>query len=141
MEYIEGPRWDRWKTFAGCSIAQCRLPTVCRLAAGEPRRIAELKIIRIHAVSDYLILPSTPAFGDGAPPPASRLRRLPGRSSASPRVSRDTIYNLRPGSRADEIQGSLENKISDVEHRISSTEQKLRQIESDIDDIEAKLRG
>jgi hypothetical protein len=54
---------------------------------------------------------------------------------------RDTIDNLRPGGRADEIRDNLEEKISDVEDRIRSKERKISEIDDDIDDIEAKLRG
>src|ERR1035441_7894718 len=54
---------------------------------------------------------------------------------------RDTIYNLHPGGRADDIRDSLERKISDVEDRIRDKEQKIREIENDIDDIESNLRS
>ena len=54
---------------------------------------------------------------------------------------RDTIDNLRPGGRADEIRDSLEDKISDVEDRIRSKERKIQEIDDDIADIEGKLRG
>ena len=54
---------------------------------------------------------------------------------------RDTIYNLHPGGRADDIRDSLEGKISDVEDRIRDKEQKIREIENDIDDIESNLRS
>lgn len=54
---------------------------------------------------------------------------------------RDTIDDLRPGGRADEIRDSLESKISDVEDRIQAKERKIREIEDDIEQIESKLRG
>jgi hypothetical protein len=71
---------------------------------------------------------------------ASRLRESINHDEENISRWRDTIDNLRPGGRADEIRDSHESKISDVEERISSKSQKLREIENDIDDIEAKLR-
>jgi chromosome segregation ATPase len=72
---------------------------------------------------------------------ASRLRESIEHDEGNVSRWRDTIDSLRPGGRADEIQDSLEAKISDVEDRIRSKEAKLREIESDIEDIEARLRG
>jgi len=72
---------------------------------------------------------------------ASRLRESIDHDEGNISRWRDTIYNLRPGGRADEIRYSLESKISDVEDRISSKQQKLREVEDDIDDIETKLRN
>ena len=71
---------------------------------------------------------------------ASRLRESIEHDEGNISRWRDTIYNLRPGGRSDEIRDSLEDKISDVEDRVRSKEQKIREIENDIDDIEARLR-
>jgi hypothetical protein len=72
---------------------------------------------------------------------ASRLRESIDHDEGNVARWRDTINDLRPGGRADEIRDSLEAKIADGEDRIQSKEQKLREIGSDIDDIETKLRG
>jgi len=53
----------------------------------------------------------------------------------------DTIYNLRPGGRADEIRYSLESKISDVEDKIRSKQDRIDELEASIRDIESKLRS
>lgn len=53
----------------------------------------------------------------------------------------DTINNLHPGGRADEIQDELETKISDVEDRITSKRERLEELEEAIRDIESKLDG
>jgi chromosome segregation ATPase len=51
----------------------------------------------------------------------------------------DTIYNLRPGGRADEIRDDLESRISDVEDRIRSKRRRVEELEESIRDIEARL--
>jgi len=51
----------------------------------------------------------------------------------------DTIDNLRPGGRADEIRDDLESRISDVEDRIRSKRQRVEELEDSIRDIEARL--
>ena len=51
----------------------------------------------------------------------------------------DTIYNLRPGSRADEIRHSLSEKISEVSDKIHSKRERLRELLAAIHEIEGKL--
>lgn len=50
-----------------------------------------------------------------------------------------TIYNLRPGARADEIRSSLETKIYEVEHKIASKRSRLHDLEAAIHEIRAKI--
>lgn len=50
-----------------------------------------------------------------------------------------TLYNLRPGGRADEIRDSLESKIDDVERRIAEKRARLNELEDSIADIRSKL--
>lgn len=52
---------------------------------------------------------------------------------------RDTIYNLKPGGRADEIESNLESRINDVEDRIRDKERTVDELEDSIRDIESKL--
>jgi hypothetical protein len=72
---------------------------------------------------------------------ATRLRESINHDEGNLARWRDTINDIRPGRRADEIRDSLETKISDVEDRMQSKEQKLRELEDAINDIEAKLRN
>ena len=51
----------------------------------------------------------------------------------------DTLYNLRPGGRADEIRDDLESRISDVEDKIWSKRHRLDELEDSISDIETRL--
>jgi hypothetical protein len=51
----------------------------------------------------------------------------------------DTIYNLRPGSRADEIRDSLSHKIAEVSEKIESKRQRVRELRAAISEIEDKL--
>lgn len=52
----------------------------------------------------------------------------------------DTIYNLRPGSRADEIRHSLSEKISEVSDKIHSKHGRIRELLAAIREIEENLR-
>lgn len=51
----------------------------------------------------------------------------------------DTIYNLRPGPRADEIQYGLQGKIYDVQTRIAAKQERARELGSAISDMRYKL--
>jgi chromosome segregation ATPase len=51
----------------------------------------------------------------------------------------DTIYNLRPGPRADEIRHSLSQKISEVSDKIHSKRERIRELLAAIREIEEKL--
>lgn len=51
----------------------------------------------------------------------------------------NTIYNLRPGPRADEIHHSLSQKISEVSDKIQSKRERVRELFAAIHEIEGKL--
>ena len=51
----------------------------------------------------------------------------------------DTIYNLNPGGRADEIRDSLESRIRDVEDKIATKRVRLEELEAAIRDIQGRL--
>lgn len=70
---------------------------------------------------------------------AERLRESIQHDAENVSRWQDTIYNLRPGGRADEIRSSLEDKISDVESKIASKYSRLRGLEATIVDIRSKL--
>jgi hypothetical protein len=53
----------------------------------------------------------------------------------------ETIDNLRPDRRADEIRSSLEQKISEVSDKVASKRSRLHELEGAIEDIRAKLEG
>lgn len=52
---------------------------------------------------------------------------------------RESIANLRPGGRADEIRTGLEEKIASVEERLTEKRARMAEIDQAIHDIEAKL--
>ena len=70
---------------------------------------------------------------------AQRLRDSIDHDESNIERWQDTINNLHPGGRADEIQDELETKISDVEDRIASKRERLEELEEAISDIESKL--
>jgi chromosome segregation ATPase len=70
---------------------------------------------------------------------AERLRESIEHDEGNVSRWQDTIYNLRPGGRADEIRDDLESRISDVEDKIRSKRRRLDELEDSISDIEARL--
>lgn len=70
---------------------------------------------------------------------ANRLRESIEHDEGNVSRWQDTIYNLRPGGRADDIRDDLESRISDVEDKIRSKRHRLDELEDSISDIEAKL--
>jgi len=70
---------------------------------------------------------------------AERLRESINHDQETVSRWHSTIYNLRPGARADEIRSSLETKIYEVEHKISSKRSRLHDLESAIQEIRSKL--
>lgn len=70
---------------------------------------------------------------------AARLRESIEHDEGNISRWQDTIYNLRPGGRADEIRDDLESRISDVEDRIRSKRHRLDELEDTISDIESRL--
>ncbi len=52
---------------------------------------------------------------------------------------RESLANIRPGGRADEIRNGLEEKIASVEGRLAEKRGRMAEIDQAIHDIEAKL--
>ena len=52
---------------------------------------------------------------------------------------RESIANIRPGGRADEIRTGLEEKIASVEERLAEKRARMAEIDQALHDIEAKL--
>src|SRR4029078_5902375 len=52
---------------------------------------------------------------------------------------RDTLSNLKPGGKSDEIGKGLEDKILDVMARIRDKQGRVEELRSSINDIEVKL--
>jgi hypothetical protein len=52
---------------------------------------------------------------------------------------RESIANIRPGGRADEIRSGLEEKIASVEERLTEKRARMAEIDQALHDIEAKL--
>jgi hypothetical protein len=72
---------------------------------------------------------------------ASRLRESIDHDEGNISRWEDTIANLRPGGRADEIRDSLEQKIADVREKVDSKAARLGELDESIREIESKLRG